>query len=34
MKRQREMWKRRRTFIRVDTLNDGTMIGRGENWQT
>ena len=34
MKRQREMWKGRRTLIRVGTLNDGTMIGRGENWQT
>ena len=34
MKRQWEMWKGRRTFIRVGTLNDGTMIGRGENWQT
>ena len=34
MKRQREMWKERRTLIRVGTLNDGTMIGRGENWKT
>ena len=34
MKRQWEIWKGRRTFIRVGTLNDGTMIGRGENWQT
>ena len=29
VKRQREVWKRRRPLIRVSTLNIGTMIGRG-----
>ena len=29
MKRQREIWKGRRTFIRVGTSNIGTMTGRG-----
>ena len=28
-KRQRELWKGRRTFIRVGTLNVGTMAGWG-----
>ena len=28
VKRQREMWKGRRTLIRVGTLNIGTMTGR------
>ena len=27
------MWKRKRTLIRVGTLNIGTMTGRGERWQ-
>ena len=30
VKRQREMWKERRTLIRVDTLNIGIMTGRGK----
>ena len=29
VKKQREVWKGRRSFIRVDTLNIGTMTGRG-----
>ena len=29
MKKQREAWKGRRSFIRVGTLNIGTMTGRG-----
>ena len=29
MKRQREVWKRRRSLVRVGTLNIGTMTGRG-----
>ena len=29
VKKQREMWKGRRTLIRVGTLNIGTMTGRG-----
>ena len=29
VKRQRELWNQRRTFIRVDTLNIETMFGRG-----
>ena len=29
VKRQRELWKGRRTLIRVGTLNIGTMTGRG-----
>ena len=29
VKRQREMWKRKRSLIRVGTLNIGTMTGRG-----
>ena len=29
VKRQRELWKERRTVIRVGTLNIGTMTGRG-----
>ena len=28
--RQRELWKGRRTLIRVGTLNIGTMTGRGK----
>ena len=29
VKRQQEVWKRRRSLIRVGTLNIGTMTGRG-----
>ena len=29
VKKQREAWKRRRSLIRVGTLNIGTMTGRG-----
>ena len=29
MKKQRETWKKRRSLIRVGTLNIGTMTGRG-----
>ena len=29
VKRQREMWKERRTLIRIGTVNIGTMTGRG-----
>ena len=29
VKRQREVWKGRRSLIRVGTLNIGTIIGRG-----
>ena len=29
MKKQREAWKGRRSFIRVGTINIGTMNGRG-----
>ena len=29
VKKQREAWKERRSLIRVDTLNIGTMAGRG-----
>ena len=29
VKRQRKVWKRRRSLIRVGTLNIGTMTGRG-----
>ena len=29
VKRQREVWKGRRSLIRVGTLNIGTMTGRG-----
>ena len=29
VKKQREVWKGRRSFIRVGTLNIGTMTGRG-----
>ena len=29
VKRERKLWKRRRTLIRVGTLNIGTMTGRG-----
>ena len=29
MKKQREVWKGRRSLIRVGTLNIGTMTGRG-----
>ena len=34
VKSQREQWKGRRRFIRVGTLNIGTMTRKGENWQT
>ena len=34
VKRQQEMWKGRRSFIRVGTLNIGTMTGREESRQT
>ena len=30
VKNQREAWKRRRSLIRVSTLNIGTMTGRGK----
>ena len=30
VKRQRELWKERRTVIRVGTLDIGTMTGRGK----
>ena len=29
VKKQREVWKERRSLIRVGTLNSGTMTGRG-----
>ena len=34
VKRQQEVWKGRRSLIRVGTLNTGTMTGREESWQT
>ena len=33
VKRQREVWKGRRSFIRVGTLNIGTTTGREQSWQ-
>ena len=34
VKRQRKLWKGRRTLMRMSTLNIRTMAGRGESWQT